>query len=57
MIVIHIAGFFLSEHNLKYTQTTIIVPNGGVIERTEGAEGVCNLITRTTISTNQHPPP
>ena len=49
MIVIHIAGFFLSEHNLKYTQTTIIVPNGGVIERTEGAEGVCSSIEGTII--------
>jgi hypothetical protein len=29
------------------------VPNGGVRERTEGAEGVCNPIGRTTISTNQ----
>jgi hypothetical protein len=28
-------------------------PNGGVRERTEGAEGVCNPIGRTTISTNQ----
>jgi hypothetical protein len=27
-------------------------PNGGVRERTEGAEGVCNPIGRTTISTN-----
>jgi hypothetical protein len=31
------------------------VLNGGVIERTEGAEGVCNPIGRTTISTNQIP--
>jgi hypothetical protein len=29
------------------------VPNGGVRERTEGAEGACNHIGRTTISTNQ----
>ena len=29
--------------------------NGGVRERIEGAEGVCNLIERTTISTNQIP--
>jgi hypothetical protein len=29
------------------------IPNGGVRERTEGAEGVCNPIGRTTISTNQ----
>jgi len=29
-------------------------PNGGVIERTEGAEGVCNSIGKT-ISTNQIP--
>jgi hypothetical protein len=28
-------------------------PNGGVRERTEGAEGVYNSIGRTTISTNQ----
>jgi len=28
-------------------------PNGGVREKTEGAEGVCNPIGRTTISTNQ----
>jgi len=28
-------------------------PNGGVRKRTEGAEGVCNPIGRTTISTNQ----
>jgi hypothetical protein len=31
------------------------VPKGGVRERTEGVEGVCNLIGRTTISTNQTP--
>jgi hypothetical protein len=30
-------------------------PNSGVRGRTEGAEGVCNLISRTTISTNQTP--
>jgi hypothetical protein len=29
------------------------VPNGGVRERSEGAEGVCNPIGRTAISTNQ----
>jgi hypothetical protein len=29
------------------------IPNGGVRERTEGTEGVCNPIGRTTISTNQ----
>jgi hypothetical protein len=28
------------------------IPSGGVRERTEGAEGVCNSIGRTTISTN-----
>jgi hypothetical protein len=28
-------------------------PSGGARERTEGAEGVCNPIGRTTISTNQ----
>jgi hypothetical protein len=32
------------------------VPNGDVRERTEGAEGVCNLIGRRTVSTNQTPP-
>ena len=31
------------------------VPNRGVRERTEGVEGVCNPIGRTTISTNQFP--
>jgi len=31
------------------------VPNGGVRERTEGDEGVCNPIGRTTISINQTP--
>jgi hypothetical protein len=30
-------------------------PNGRVRERTEGAEGVCNPIGKTTISTNQIP--
>jgi hypothetical protein len=30
-----------------------IVPNGGVREMTEGAEGVCNPIGTTIISTNQ----
>ena len=30
-------------------------PNGGVRERTEGAEGDCNLIGKTTISTNWSP--
>jgi hypothetical protein len=29
------------------------VPNGGVRERTEGAEGVYNPIGKTTISNNQ----
>jgi hypothetical protein len=33
------------------------VSNGRVRERTEGAEGICNPIGRTTISTNQTPPP
>jgi len=32
-------------------------PNGGLRERTEGVEGVCNLIGRTTIPTNQNPLP
>jgi len=31
-------------------------PNGGVRERTEGAEGVCNPIGGTTTLTNQTPP-
>ena len=31
------------------------VPKEGVRERTEGAEGVCNTIERTTISTNHSP--
>ena len=31
-------------------------PNGGVRGKTEGAEGVCNPIGRTTILTNQSPP-
>jgi hypothetical protein len=34
-------------------RTDHTVPNEGVRERTEGAEGVCNPIGRTTISTNQ----
>jgi hypothetical protein len=33
------------------------VSNGEVRERTEGAEGVYNLIGRTKISTNQPPTP
>jgi hypothetical protein len=33
------------------------VPNGGVRGRIEEAEGVCNPIGRTTISTNQTPSP
>jgi hypothetical protein len=32
-----------------------LVPNGGVRERTEGAEGVCSLIGRIIISANQTP--
>jgi hypothetical protein len=31
------------------------IPNGGVKERTEGAEGICNHIGRIIISTNQTP--
>jgi len=31
-------------------------PNGGDRAKTEGAEGVCNLIGRNTISINQNPP-
>jgi hypothetical protein len=30
-----------------------MVPSGGVRERTEGAEGVCSPIGRTTIATNK----
>jgi hypothetical protein len=30
-------------------------PNGGIRRKTEGAEGACNPIGRTTISTNQDP--
>jgi len=30
-------------------------PNAGVREKTEGAEGFCNTIGRTTISTYQTP--
>jgi hypothetical protein len=29
--------------------------NGGVMARTEGPRGVCNLIGRTKLSTNQRP--
>jgi len=29
--------------------------NGGVREKTEGAEGICNTIGKTAISTNQTP--
>jgi hypothetical protein len=29
------------------------VPNGGIRKRTEAAEGVCNLIDRTTSQTSQ----
>jgi len=32
-------------------------PNGGIRERTEGAEGVCNSIGRATLSINQTPNP
>jgi hypothetical protein len=31
------------------------VPKGGIRERTEGVEGVCNPIERATVSTNQTP--
>jgi hypothetical protein len=31
-------------------------PNGGGRENTQGAEGICNPIGGTTISTNQNPP-
>jgi hypothetical protein len=37
-------------------QTEQGFPNGGIRERNEGSEGVYNPI-RTTISTNQKPPP
>jgi hypothetical protein len=33
--------------------TDHVVPNRGVRERTEGAEGACHPIGRRTISTNQ----
>jgi hypothetical protein len=33
-----------------------VFPNGGIKERTKGAEGVCNHIGRTTISIKQIPP-
>jgi hypothetical protein len=36
-----------------YHWTECRVPSKGVTERTEGVEGVCNPIGRTTISTNQ----
>jgi len=36
-------------------QTEYRDPNGGIRERTEEAEGVCNPIGRTAISTNQNP--
>jgi hypothetical protein len=36
-------------------QTENSDPNGGVRGRTEGAEGVCNPIGRTTTSNNQMP--
>jgi hypothetical protein len=35
--------------------TAYRVPSGGIGERIEEAESVCNLIGRTTISTNQTP--
>lgn len=38
-------------------QTEHGVPSQGVRGRTEGAEGVCIPIGRTTIATNQTPPP
>jgi hypothetical protein len=37
--------------------TELMVPNGGVREKTEGPEGLCKPIGRTTISTNQTTPP
>jgi hypothetical protein len=33
------------------------VPNGGTRKRAKGAEGVCNPIRKTAISTNQTPSP
>jgi len=45
---------------MRWLQLTIGLnkgtPNGGVREKTEGTEGVCNTIGKTTISTNQTPP-
>jgi hypothetical protein len=31
-------------------------PNGGTRESTQGAKGVCNIISGTTIWTNHYPP-
>jgi hypothetical protein len=41
-----LAGNYWTEHR---------IPNGGVRERTEGDDVVCNPIGRTTVSTNQIP--
>jgi len=38
------------------TGLSVESPNEGIREKTEGAEGVCNPIGRTIISTNQTPP-
>jgi hypothetical protein len=38
------------------SQTKYGNPNGRVREKIEGTEGVCNLIERTTISTNKNLP-
>jgi hypothetical protein len=42
-------------HTTKH-RTELGDPNGGVRDRSEGAEGVCITIGRMTVSTNQIPP-
>lgn len=37
--------------------TECVVPDGGVGEGTEGAEGVCSPMEGATVSTGQTPPP
>jgi hypothetical protein len=39
----------------KQPLNVVVVPKGGVRERTEGAKGVYNPVGKTTISTNQTP--
>jgi hypothetical protein len=45
-------SFIKSKTDLNSCSTTVS-HNGGVREKTEGAEGICNTIGRPTISTNQ----